>query len=301
MLLLVFLVLTAVTAFVLLLLERLYSERLAVTQRLEELAAGDKILHARQAELAVPLWRRLFQPLFGRLQRRQAPSSPAANALTKRLALAGSPGGLTASEFTILRYLTAAGGVVIGAALAATGLPTATGVILAAGAGITGWAAPGFYLTSRINRRRQEVQKALPDTLDLLTVSIEAGLGFDGAVQKVVDKTKGTLASEMREMLREIQVGKPRREALRDVADRVAVDDLTTFIGAVVMAEQMGVRIGNVLRTQSDQMRLKRRQLAEERALKAPVKMLFPLIFFIFPATFIVLLGPAALQILRSF
>lgn len=293
--------LTAVTAFVLLLLERLYSERLAVTQRLEELAAGDKILHARQAELAVPLWRRLFQPLFGRLQRRQAPSSPAANALTKRLALAGSPGGLTASEFTILRYLTAAGGVVIGAALAATGLPTATGVILAAGAGITGWAAPGFYLTSRINRRRQEVQKALPDTLDLLTVSIEAGLGFDGAVQKVVDKTKGTLASEMREMLREIQVGKPRREALRDVADRVAVDDLTTFIGAVVMAEQMGVRIGNVLRTQSDQMRLKRRQLAEERALKAPVKMLFPLIFFIFPATFIVLLGPAALQILRSF
>lgn len=301
MLLLAFLVLTAVTAFALVLLEHLYSGRLAVAQRLEELAASEKILHARQAELAVPLWRRLFQPLFGRLQRKQAPYSPATNALTRRLTLAGNPGGLTASEFTVLRYLTAAGGIVIGAALAATGIPTATGVVLVVGGGITGWAAPEFYLTSRINHRRREVQKALPDTLDLLTVSIEAGLGFDGAVQKVVDKTKGTLATELREMLREIQVGKSRREALRDVADRVAVDDLTTFIGAVVMAEQMGVRIGNVLRTQSDQMRLKRRQQAQESALKAPVKMLFPLIFFIFPATFIVLLGPAAIQILRSF
>lgn len=301
MLFITFLILTAVTSIVFLLLEHLYSGRLTVTQRLEELAAGEKILQARQAELAVPLWRRLVEPLFSRLQRKRTASGPATGALTRRLALAGNPGGLTASEFTILRHLAAAGGIVVGAALAALGLPAATGAVLVIGGGITGWVIPGFYLTSRINRRRREVLKALPDTLDLLTVSIEAGLGFDGALQKVVEKTRGTLASEMREMLREIQVGKPRREALRDMAGRLAVDDLTAFVGAVVMAEQMGVRIGNILRTQSDQMRLKRRQQAEERALKAPVKMLFPLIFFIFPATFIILLGPAALQILRSF
>jgi len=299
-LLLAFLSFTAVAALTLVLLERLFSGRLAVAQRLEELAAADKVLPARQAELAVPLWRRLVKPLVGRLRSKQAPDSPAAGALKKRLVLAGNPGGLTPSEFTVLRYLTAAGGAALGAALAGVGLPPVTAAALAAGGGLAGWAAPGFYITSLANRRRREVQEALPDTLDLLTVSIEAGLGFDGAVQKVVDKTKGTLAAELREMLREIQIGKSRREALRDVAQRLNVEDLTTFIGAVVMAEQMGVRIGNVLRTQSDQMRLKRRQQAEETALKAPVKMLFPLIFFIFPATFIILLGPAAIQILRS-
>lgn len=298
---LVTLITTSITAMTLLVFQHFFRGQWTVTRRLEELAAAPQILQARQAELAVPIWQRLFQPLSNRLRRRDKPSTPSQRALTRRLRLAGNPGRMTAAEFTILRGLLAVAGFIAGGALTVLGIPPATGLLSTIGGVLFGWAMPSLYLTARINRRRDDVQKTLPDTLDLLTVSIEAGLGFEAAVQKVVDKTTGTLASEMDEMLREVQVGKPRREALRDVAERVGVDDLTTFIGAVIMAEQMGVRIGNVLRTHSDQMRLKRRQRAEEKALKAPVKMLFPLVFFIFPATFIILLGPAVLQILQGF
>lgn len=144
------------------------------------------------------------------------------------------------------------------------------------------------------------MSKELPDVLDLLTVSVESGLGFDAALQKVVRKTKGPLSNEFNKTLQEIKMGKARRDALRDLANRTGVEDLSTFIGAIIQADQLGVSIGNVLRIQSKQMRQIRKQRIEEKAMKAPIKMLLPMVFFIFPTLFLVLLGPAAIQLIES-
>ena len=144
------------------------------------------------------------------------------------------------------------------------------------------------------------MRRSLPDVLDLLTISVEAGLGFDAAVLRVTEKLGGVLGEEFSRVLQETKMGKSRREALRDMAARVGVDDVSSFVNAVIQAEQLGVSIGSVLRLQSQAMRVKRRQRAEEAALQAPVKMLFPLIFFIFPGLFVVLLGPAVIQIMET-
>ena len=140
----------------------------------------------------------------------------------------------------------------------------------------------------------------MPDVLDLLTVSVEAGLGFDAALQRVVQKMTGAISVEFAKTLQEIKMGKHRREALRDLGLRTGIDDLNTFISAIVQADQLGVSIGNVLRVQSEQMRRKRRQRIEEKAMKAPIKMLIPMVLFIFPTIFIVLLGPAAMQMIEG-
>jgi len=149
--------------------------------------------------------------------------------------------------------------------------------------------------------RQKVILNSLPDVIDLLTVSVEAGLGFDGALMKVVEKKPGPLASEFDKVLQEIKVGKPKRDALRDLAQRIDIQDFTAFIGAVVQADQFGVAIANVLRIQAEQIREKRRQRARERAMKVPVKMLIPMVVFIFPTLFIVLLGPVVLQIIEQF
>ena len=126
------------------------------------------------------------------------------------------------------------------------------------------------------------MRKELPEVLDLLTVCIEAGLGFDGAINKVVDKSKGVLPNELSIVLQEIRMGKPRRDSLRDMANRLSVDDFSNFVGSVIMAEQLGISIGKIMRLQSREIRQKRRQCIEELAMKAPVKMLLPLVLFIF-------------------
>jgi tight adherence protein C len=140
----------------------------------------------------------------------------------------------------------------------------------------------------------------LPDALDLLTISVEAGLGFDAAVAKVVEKWNNELSRAFGRANQEIRVGKLRRQALRDMAERAEVPDLSTFIAAIIQADQLGVSISKVLHIQSEQMRVKRRQRAEAEAAKAPIKMLFPLVFLIFPSLFIVLMGPAALIIMKT-
>lgn len=151
-----------------------------------------------------------------------------------------------------------------------------------------------------MNKRKKSITNALPDVLDLLTVSVEAGLAFDGAIAKVIDKMPGPIAEEFGSILQEMKLGKSKRDALKDMAKRVDVQDLTTFVGAIVQADQLGVSIGNVLRLQSQQMREKRRQRAKEKAMKAPVKMLIPMILFIFPTIFSVLIGPVAVKIIRT-
>jgi len=155
-----------------------------------------------------------------------------------------------------------------------------------------------MLLEQKIARRKANLMHELPDVLDLLTVSVEAGLGFDGALIKLSEKMKGDMVDEFTRMLQEMRIGVPRREALRSLAKRCNTQDVTLFTGALIQADQLGVSIAKVLRIQSVEMRDKRRQRAEEQAMKAPVKMLFPLVFFIFPAILIVLLGPALLQII---
>lgn len=166
---------------------------------------------------------------------------------------------------------------------------------------VLGWQLPDFWLSRSIERRRTQLEKALPDVLDVLSISVEAGLGLDGAIQKVAEKFTDPTSTEFRGYLKEVRLGKPRAEALRDLAARSSVADMKSFAAAVIQAEQLGASLAKVLRVQSDQMRQKRKQRAEEQAAKAPVKMLLPLVFFIFPSIFVVILGPAALMLIESF
>ena len=165
---------------------------------------------------------------------------------------------------------------------------------------LIGYLFPRSWLKARAKKRQLEIEKKLPDVLDLLTVSVEAGLGFDAALLKVVEKQKGALAEEFLKVLQEIKMGRPRREALRDLSKRNNVEDLSNVVASLVQADQLGISIGGVLRNQSHQIRQKHRQRAEEKAQKAPIKIMFPLVFFVFPSIFIVVLGPAVLQIIET-
>ncbi len=169
----------------------------------------------------------------------------------------------------------------------------------AVGIGI-GYIAPEFWLGRRVRKRQHLILLQIPDALDLLTISVRAGLGFDAALGKVVEKLQGPLTEEFRRALAEVRVGKARREALRDIIPRTEVVPLTNFIGAIIQAEQLGVSISKVLQVQSEQLRIERRQRAEEMAAKAPIKMLFPLVGCIFPSLFIVILGPAVILIVQN-
>ncbi len=160
---------------------------------------------------------------------------------------------------------------------------------------------PKLVLKQKIQERQHEIEKSLPDIIDILTVSIEAGLSFDGAMAKLVEKMSGVLVQEFAVVLKEMKMGVSKKEALKSLIERVPVDSLITFIGAVIQADQLGVSIGNVLRIQSSLMRQKRRQKASELAMKAPIKMLFPMVFFILPTVFIILLGPVVLKIIEIF
>lgn len=267
-------------------------------------AAGGGQIDAMEAELAEPFVRRVLKPLTGGLApilMRFTPQSTKKMA-EEWLAAAGGFGGLSASQFLAVCGLLAAG-VAAGTGTAAhlAGLPGNKVVGYALFAFTGGLIFPFLLLKSRADTRRRDMQADLPDVLDLLTVSVEAGLGFDGALAKLVEKMKGALVEEFNRALQEIRVGVPRREALRQLGVRCNVQDVSLFVTAVVQADQLGVSIGNVLRIQSAAMREKRRQRAQERAMKAPIKMIVPLVLFIFPTIFIVLLGPALIQIMDSF
>ena len=160
---------------------------------------------------------------------------------------------------------------------------------------------PHYLLQRVVNQRQTRIRKALPDTIDLLTVSVEAGVGFDGAMAKVAEKVRGPITDEMMRALEEMRLGKPRMQALRDMAERINLQEVRTFVAALYQAEQLGVSIAKVLRVQGETMRTRRSQFAREAAAKLPVKMLFPLVFFIFPALFVVVLGPGLIGIYKAF
>jgi tight adherence protein C len=184
--------------------------------------------------------------------------------------------------------------------LGSTTWTTTDKVMLIGGAVVGGFCLPQIMLSTRVTRRQKEIRNAMPDALDLLTICVEAGLGFDAAMSKVAEKWETELSVAFARVIREIQLGKVRREALKDMSDRLGIPELTSFVAAIIQSEQLGVSLSKVLRIQSDQMRLKRRQRAEEEAHKAPIKMIIPLALLVFPSIMIIILTPAVIQIMGS-
>jgi tight adherence protein C len=178
--------------------------------------------------------------------------------------------------------------------------PTLKFFILLLG-GIAAVLGPNMYLSTRIKNRQGAIRNQMPDIMDLLTVCVEAGLGFDAALLKINERFEGPLVDELMIVQREIQMALPRKEALKKFSDRNDIPELKTFVGALIQADQMGLSMKNVLKVQSSQLRLARKQIAEEKAMKAPIKMMLPLVFFVFPVIFIVLLGPTVLQMIKTF
>jgi tight adherence protein C len=256
-----------------------------------------------ELELQQPFIERTLRPFIARLSKAGGRLSSASSTENseRRLALAGNPGDLRLTDWIGVKILVgiATGGIIfLIFGLLASAL--IAGVLLGLlGIGI-GYLLPEFWLGSRIKARQKLILQAIPDTLDLLTISVRAGLGFDAALAKVVEKLPGPLSDEFRRALAEVRVGKSRREALRDMVPRTNVQPLSNFIGAIIQAETLGVSISKVLQVQSEQLRIERRQRAEEMAARAPIKMLFPLVGCIFPSLFIVILGPAIIAIVKA-
>jgi tight adherence protein C len=270
-------------------------------QRLAEYGARETPVSLEEIELSLPFSQRIIVPLLNSVAQFVARFTPQRSLESARhnLELAGSPYNLTASQFWAARAGVAIVlGFLIGLTMAVTRQDWPRSVLYTLLAAALGFFLPVIWLSSQISRRKNSIIKSLPDALDLLTVCVEAGLGFDGAMQKVTDKWKDDLALAFARVLQEIRLGKTRREALRDMSDSMDVTDVTSFVAAIIQADQLGVSIAKVLRIQSDQMRVRRRQRAEEKAHQAPVKMLFPMVFLIFPSLYIILLGPAVLMIL---
>jgi tight adherence protein C len=215
-----------------------------------------------------------------------------------RLDLAGRPGNLTPEDFAAVRIVAAAVmaaiGLLLGLLLAN---PVYLVVSLAAGA-ILGYYLPVLWLKQKVDARRSEIQKGLPDAMDLLVIAVDAGLGFDAALARVTDKYRNALSDEFAKVLREVSLGRPRLEAMDEMGRSSGVEDLHNFIQAIIQSEQFGTGIGKILRIQADEMRRKRRQRAQEKAAQATLKMMLPMVGCIFPTLWIVLLGPAALILL---
>ena len=221
--------------------------------------------------------------------------------LKLKLARAGDP--ITPSGFLLV--CAAAGGVLGGLGLtmgiAMKGALDGKSLGMAIVLGGVGAFLPLMWLSSRVRRRQTDIIRSLPDSFDMITTCVEAGLGLDAALTRVAEKVKGAFSEDLAITLREIGMGRNRAEALHDLAERSGVPDLSMFVNAIIQAEQMGTSIGQVLRVQSEQMRIRRRQRAEEIANQAPVKMIFPLVLCILPTLFIVIMGPAAIQLYNSF
>jgi tight adherence protein C len=273
--------------------------------RLSEYAGREVPISLEEIELQQPFQERIILPILKAISDLIVRITPAASirAVQKKLELAGNPWNVEAPVYWSLQIVFAVllGGLLLFlflfGSLKLQWFLSLGIVILGA---VFGYFFPGLYLDSRIRTRQENIRKALPDALDLLTICVEAGLGFDSAMSKVTEEWENELAGAFGRVIQEIRLGKLRRDALRDMAERVGLPELTSFVAAVVQSEQLGVSMSRVLRIQADQMRLKRRQIAEEKARQAPVKMMIPLVFLIFPSILIVLLGPAGLILYTS-
>ncbi|HYY46671.1 MAG TPA: type II secretion system F family protein, partial [Candidatus Angelobacter sp.] len=265
----------------------------------------DHNLTLDEIELSLPFSERFIKPALERigslLTARMAKNRQ--TLLQNKLNLAGRPYGLTVNGFEVLKVMTGVGVALLAFWISGLLFPTnLLAKVGAAGAGfVLGRYLPDVMLNNKIKGRQKELRLALPNALDLLTISVEAGLGFDAAIGRLVEKFHNALTDEFAQVLNEIRLGRPRLEALDDMGRRSGVEELHTFIQALIQSEQLGVGIAKVLRIQSEEMRRRRRQRAEEQAAQAPLKMLFPMIGCIFPTLFIVLMGPAIIIIIHTF
>jgi tight adherence protein C len=274
-----------------------------VQARLTQLGTLEGITSLEEIELQQPVMDRTLRPMMRRLSGigTRLTSRERVGRTESKLAEAGYPYGLRTIDFMGLKVVAAL--VTSGLTFLFFGLAMgdpSTGMVLAIGGLGLGFFLPDYWISRRIRARQKQILLAIPDTLDLLTISVKAGLGFDAALGKVVEKTQGPLTDEFRRTLAEVRIGKARRDALREMVARTNVPALTNFISAIIQAEQLGVAIARVLEVQSEQLRIQRRQRAEEMAAKAPIKMLFPLVGCIFPSLFIVVLGPAMILIFKN-
>lgn len=272
-----------------------------VQQRLSLYGGEQQKLTVEEIELQRPFSERVLRPAIEKLGSLMSRSTPQKSRqdMVNKLELAGRPGNLTPEDFMAVRLvvgaLLAALGFVLGLLLASTVYLV---IALVAGA-VLGYYLPVLWLNQKVSARRTEIQKGLPDALDLLVICVDAGLGFDAALARVTDKYHNALSDLLTKALREVSLGRPRLEALDEMGRSSGVEDLHNFIQAVIQSEQFGTGIGKILRIQADEMRRKRRQRAQEKGAQATLKMMLPMVGCIFPTLWIVLLGPAVLILLR--
>ena len=293
---------SAVLADTYLLFSNILINKLEISRRLNRISRNRKSIIDEELEEAI--FKRVFKPVIDSIGQFIIKITPRGilQGFEKRVMLAGKPFNLSARGWVniqagliaVLPVVT----LIVGLTNHAEPRRILGGVIIEV---IVGGVMPNLILASKIKNRKASIISTLPDILDLLTVSVEAGLGFDGALKKLVEKMPGHLAEEFNKVLQETKVGKPKTDALKDMDARLSVSDITTFIASIIQAEHLGISIGKVLRVQAQQMRLKRKQRAREKSMKAPIKMIIPMVVFIFPTIFTVLMGPAVIRLLRIF
>lgn len=273
-------------------------------ERLDEFSQTGQQVDLEKLEMSQPFVERVVYPIARKLGEITVKFTPQnwLNSISRKLELGGNPGKIDPSVFLVLQLVAAVGcGALALMVLTSSGsTPPAQIFLLTLVATGAGFYIPQFYLSRNVTKRQKNVRRAMPDALDLLTICVEAGLGFDAAMAKVVEKWNNQLSMALNRVLQEIQLGKLRREALKSMSENIGISEMTSFVAAVIQSEQLGVSMAKVLRIQADQMRVRRRQLAEEAAHQAPIKMLLPMAFIIFPSLLIILLAPAAFQIMKS-
>lgn len=268
--------------------------------RLAEYIQRGDVTSLEDIELSQPFSERVIIPIVNKIGEISARFTPqkAIQDTARRMEEAGNPWPIDAATFLAIRFILC---VVLGLlAFLAFSDNLSDNALYIFGAAFGGFFLPHLMLTSRITARQKEIRKAMPDALDLLTICVEAGLGFDAAMAKVSEKWDNQLSLAFARTIKEVQLGKVRRDALKAMSDRLGIAEITSFVAAIIQSEQLGVSMAKILRIQSDQMRVKRRQLAEEEAHKAPVKMILPMAFLMFPTIMIIILTPAAIQIMTS-
>jgi tight adherence protein C len=284
-------------------LDGVMNERKRAVRLLESQVSGASDVNLREQEMSQSFSRRALIPVLsaaGRVARRVTPLD-ARDRLTRKLLLAGSPAGWDAERVMAFKIIGLVGGFVVGFVVASsTGLSGVVTVLVAGLFTFAGFVAPDSIVNGRVEDRQREILRTLSDTLDLLTISVEAGLSLNASISQVVQNVPGVLSQEFARMLQEIQLGVPRSDAFRHLAERTDVDELNAFALAMIQADVFGVSIAGVLRTQAEQLRIKRRQRAEAKAQQIPVKIVFPLILCVLPALFVVIVGPGAIRIATS-
>jgi len=279
------------------------STQSGVTRSLAVLEAMTNAPTELSKELEKSFGERILAPLQARAVGigRRISGADTAERIRRKLDLAGNPAGWTVDRVLSGKVIGAVAGLVGGVVFSLMITSPMWKVIIIAAVAVAGFFAPNLYLYQKAHDRAERLQRDLPDAIDLLTISVESGLGFDAAVQQVARNTEGPLAEEFSRVLREMQIGQGRAIALRALGERTNVGDVRTFVGAMVQADSFGIPVAQVLRVQSAEIRVKRRQRAEEKAQQVPVKITIPLIFCILPTLFIAVMGPAVLSIMDSF